>query len=186
MTGNRKIELNMDRAGLSGWLMDLATGFDKGEFLLEEAPIALERFKSLKLSFKQNADGTLGVKLSVKYPKSTCADGTTPNDVEEQDDASGMSLPKYKSLKKHMKQTFKSIGLALSAGQLPPDLEARSFVADSRLMLEYQGKGDEFYDAYREGTLGFEAALAAADLDALRAAYQSLAQIKRDCHSRHA
>ena len=85
-----------------------------------------------------------------------------------------------------MKQTFKSIGQALAAGQLPPVVEAQSFIADSRLMVEYRGKGDDFYEAYRDQTLAFETALDAADLDGLRAAYEALARIKRDCHSRHA
>ena len=108
-----------------------------------------------------------------------------PGDGEAQG-AAGSDFPRYTSLKKHMKQTFKSIGQAVSAGQLPPPLEARSFIADSRLMVEYQGKGDGYYEAYRNLTDNFEAALNEGNLDRLRAAYQALAQIKRECHSRHA
>lgn len=198
MAGNRKMEVHLDRAGLSRWLVDLAAGFDAGAFLPGDDAVDLEGFKSIKLSFKREMNGAVRVKLSAKYPKpavvgqtqlcdqaSPCA-VASPEGGEADNAAAGTSLPKYKSLKKHMKQTFKSIGQALSAGQLPPVLEARSFIADSRLMVEYQGKGDGFYDAYRDGSLAFEAALAAEDLDGLRAAYDALAQIKRECHSRHA
>ena len=186
MSEKRTIELSMDQAGLSAWLKELAEGFEKGVLLSGEGAIDLEGFKSFKLSFKRSEDGLQSVKVAIKYPKPQYFGASPPAGAEAGQETSATAFPKYKSLKKHMKQTFKSIGTALSAGQMPPALEARSFIADSLLMVEYQGKGDEFYDAYREQTRAFEAALAAADLDALQAAYEALARTKRDCHSRHA
>ncbi len=191
MHGKRRMELSMDRAGLSAWLMNLAESFERGEYLSEEPPVDLEGFRKLKVSLRQNPDGSVQVKLSAKYPRPSgtpqSASGGQP--VSGEGDAQGATdtaVPKYTSLKKHMKQTFKSIGHALSAGQLPPSLEARSFIADSRLMIEYQGKGEGYYEAYRNLTDDFEAALSTGSLDGLRSAYQALAQLKRECHSRHA
>ena len=81
MAGNSTMELNMDRAGLSGWLRDLATGLDTGGVLPGGEAIALEGFKNLKLSMKPNPDGTVRVKLSAKYPKPACACGATPGEA---------------------------------------------------------------------------------------------------------
>ncbi|MBI4807229.1 MAG: GAK system XXXCH domain-containing protein [Desulfovibrio sp.] len=180
MSNKHKCERMLDKSAVAGWLRDLATDFDRGELAGEAGAVSLEGFKGLKLSIKPAFDGKILVKLSVKFPKATT--GAQTEDDDDESDA----LPKYSSLKKHMKQTFKAIGAALAAGQLPPALEAQSFIADSKLMVSYPGKGDEFYKAYLEKTNAFEAALAISDLETLKAVHSELAQLKRDCHSRYA
>jgi len=185
MTAKHKAEMILEKDGVSAWLRGLADAIDAGELASESGSVSLEGMKSLKASFKESFDGRVRARLSVKFPRPLPPLIGEPGEPEGEDEDEG-ALPKYKSLKKHMKQTFKAIGLALNAGQLPPDLEARSFIADSRLMVSYPGKGDEFYAVYLEKTEAFEAALAASDLDAMKRLYQELAQLKRDCHSRHA
>jgi len=195
MTGKYKSEAVVEKNALAGWLRELADAVEAGELPSQSGPVSLEGCRGMKLSVKHGMGETLFVKLSVKFPKPPKTLGTVqtgetgesdyPGDEDEEDDDSG-ALPKYKSLKKHMKQTFKAIGAALAAGQMPPALEARSFIADSRLMVSYPGKGDEFYAAYLEKTEAFQAALDAADIEAMKALYQELVQLKRDCHSRYA
>jgi len=195
MTGKYKSETVVEKSALAGWLRELADGVEAGELPSQSGPVSLEGCRGMKLSVKHGLGETLFVKLSVKFPKPPKAlgavmpgetgDSDYPGDDDEEDDESG-ALPKYKSLKKHMKQTFKAIGAALAAGQVPPALEAQSFIADSRLMVSYPGKGDEFYAAYLEKTEAFQAALDAADIEAMKALYQDLVQLKRDCHSRYA
>lgn len=195
MTGKYKSEATVEKAALAGWLRELADAVESGELPAPDAagdPVSLEGCKGMKIGVRHGFGDSLRVKLSVKFPKppKTLGSATTgepgePGDDEEEDEGTGL-LPKYKSLKKHMKQTFKAIGAALAAGQMPPALEAQSFIADSRLMVSYPGKGDEFYAAYLEKTEAFQAALEASDLEAMKALYQELAQLKRDCHSRHA
>lgn len=195
MTGKYKSEAVVEKSALAGWLRELADGVEAGELPSQGGPVSLEGCRGMKLSVKHGMGETLFVKLSVKFPKppktlgavmpGDTGDSEYPGDEDEEDDESG-TLPKYKSLKKHMKQTFKAIGAALAAGQVPPTLEAQSFIADSRLMVSYPGKGDEFYAAYLEKTEAFQAALDAADIEAMKALYQDLVQLKRDCHSRYA
>jgi len=194
MTGKYKSEAVVEKSALAGWLRELADGVEAGELPSQNGPVSLEGCRGMKLSVKHGLGETLDVKLSVKFLKPPKAPGAAasdefggyPDDGEEGEPGDEEALPKYKSLKKHMKQTFKAIGAALAAGQVPPALEAQSFIADSRLMVSYPGKGDEFYAAYLEKTEAFQAALDAADIEAMKALHQELAQLKRDCHSRYA
>ena len=194
ITGKHKSEILLEKDALAGWLRELADSVQAGELPDSAGPISLEGYRKLEISFKETYGGNVQVKLAVKFPKPSHeftgqvppeSAATGEDSTEAPGEASG-GLPKYKSLKKHMKQTFKAIGLALTAGQMPPELEARSFLADSMLMIGYSGKGDEFYGLYQEKVLAFQAALDALDLEVMKALYQELAQIKRDCHSRHA
>lgn len=186
ISNKHKSEKVLDKSELAGWLRDLAAAVEAGELSGEAgAVLSLEGFRSLKLSFKPGFDGKVMAKLSVKFPKNSTGGLAEAAEEDDDEDESG-TLPKYKSLKKHMKQTFKAIGVALNAGQIPPGAEAQSFIADSRLMVSYPGKGDEIYAAYLEKTNAFEAALGTSDLEALKALYRDLAQLKRDCHSRYA
>ena len=194
ITGKHKSEILLEKEALAGWLRDLADSVQAGELPGSAGPISLEGYRKLEISFKETFGGNVQVKLSVKFPKPSYEltgqalpeSAASAEDSFEAPGESSGGFPKYKSLKKHMKQTFKAIGLALAAGQMPPELEARSFLADSMLMIGYSGKGDEFYGLYQEKVLAFQAALAASDMEAMKALYQELAQIKRDCHSRHA
>jgi len=184
-SNKHKSEKKLDKSELAGWLRDLAAAVESGELPGETGAVSLEGYRSLKLSVKQGFDDAFLAKLSVKFPKNATGGMAEAGREDDDEDESG-ALPKYKSLKKHMKHTFKAIGIALNAGQIPPEAEAQSFIADSRLMVSYPGKGDEIYAAYLEKTNAFEAALGTSDLETLKALYRDLAQLKRDCHSRYA
>ena len=191
MTGKQTSEAMIDRDGLPQWLRELAAAFDAGELPGPAGTLGLQGWRGLKISIKEGFGGQMRAKISVKFPKASgqflsgqALAGGEGADDDDDDDCG--SLPKYSSLKKHMKQTFKAIGQALTAGQAPPEAETRSFIADSRLMVSYPGKGDEFYGVYMEQALAFEAAFNARDMEAMKAAYQELARLKRECHSRHA
>jgi XXXCH domain-containing protein len=187
MSNKHKSEATLEKSELPGWLRGLADALEAGELAGESGPVSLEKYRSLKISLKETFDGKVRAKLGVKFPRPALVLAGEPGEPgEEMEPGEGEALPKYKSLKKHMKQTFRTIGAALLAGQLPPALEAQSFIADSRLMVSYPGKGDEFYAAYLEKTNALEAALSAQDLEAAKALYHELAQLKRDCHSRYA
>ena len=190
MTGKHKSEAMIPRDAVPRWLRDLADAMEAGELRSETGAVSLEGWRGLKVSMKEGFGDRMDVKVSVKFPKASrqllagqpLPGGEDPDDDDDDCD----SLPKYSSLKKHMKQTFKAIGQALAAGQAPPEAEARSFLADSRLMVSYPGKGEEFYAAYMEQVLAFEAALTAKDTQRMKTSYQELARLKRECHSRYA
>jgi XXXCH domain-containing protein len=182
MSGKIKNEMNLDPAALSVLMTSLAPVLFPAASAGQEPYPDLAGAREIKFACKFQPDGSGRLKISVKYPKPD----TGPEEQQCGDEKGDDGLPKYKSLKKHMKHTFKSMGRALAAGAMPDGLEAQSFIADSKLMVEYRGKGDEFYEAYKAKTLEFEMALASMDLDAVRLAYEGLARVKRECHSRHA
>ena len=196
MTGKHKIEFAIPENGLADWLRALAAQIDAGELTPGEEPVSLEGYRGMKISVKPAFGGELRAKLSIKFPKpvrsaasvlepGVVEPGIVEGEDEDEDEGEG-EMPRYKSLKKHMKSTFKTIGAALAAGQTPPAAEFASFIADSKLMVAYPGKGDEFYPEYLEKTQALEAAFAAGDLEAMQAMHQELARLKRECHSRHA
>jgi len=85
-----------------------------------------------------------------------------------------------------MKRDFKDIGASLAAGAAPHADTLAAFVADSRLMTTYRGKGDEHYPDYLAAVDRFEAAWAAGDQETTARAYRELALCKKACHARHA
>lgn len=178
-SGKIRHEAALDRHALGAWLRALADGIDSGTLPPDSGGADLAGFRKLKISVRDEGQGALRVKLGVKY-FGPAGPGTSRED--EGEDEHG--LPDYRSLKKHMRQTFRAMGQALDEGRSPPSLEFHSFAADARLMASYPGKGEERYGAFLTAVHALEAAFASGDVQAMRAAHAALAQIKRECHSR--
>jgi XXXCH domain-containing protein len=188
----RKFELALPRVDALRALAELTAQAGQGVLVIGEETVELADCASLKISVKHLGLSSL-LKVSLKYPAlgpealpradETGEDG--PGD--EPGDAPGPDgLPRYKGLKKRMKHSFKAVVAALRAGLAPDPAVAASFVADSRLMTRYPGKGDAFYAAYDAEVDRFEQALAAGDVAALTASAAALDRMKKECHSRHA
>lgn len=142
----------------------------------------LGEFRKFKLNAK-HAFGHMEVVLKVKTPDAS-AFGPTAAGTAATGEASGgarasrpphpahpahqahqahrAGRPSYKSLKKRMRSSFKALRQAVQAGTMPHPEAAASFLADSLLMVEYPGYGDEHYAAYRTATEALRAALEAA------------------------
>ena len=199
MSGSRKrkFELVLPRVEALATLAGLTSQAAQGNLVIDGEVVPLEDFTSLKIAVKHLGASTL-LKVSLKYPALGLAALPTPEGVEAEDEAREAALdalpeaeapegkPKYKSLKKRMKYLFKAIIVSLRAGQAPAADVMAGFIADSRLMTSYPGKGDAFYPAYDAEVDRLEAAAAAADLDAMTASVAALDRMKKECHSRHA
>ncbi|MEF3698538.1 GAK system XXXCH domain-containing protein [Desulfolutivibrio sp.] len=177
-----KLEKTLPRDELADFLRQLAAQAQSGALDFPGGSVPLAGMKALKISVKDSGEA-LTVKVRLKYPKPepTAAPGPGRGTAAA---GSGASLrPRYKALKKRMKRDFKDIGAALAAGSAPrPDILA-AFVADSRLMTTYRGKGDDHYPAYLEAVAALEAAQAAGDLEAMARGYRELALCKKKCHA---
>jgi len=173
-----KAQCLVPKAELADWLRALADGAPA----LDGQALPVEGFKSLKISLK-DAGEAYKVKVSAKFPK---PEGETAPRIDESDEDESSEAPRYKSLKKHMKQTFKVIGEALAADTLPPELETVSFLSDARLMVSYPDKGDSDYPPFVAAIEAFEKALINQDMQAIKAAYQELDRLKKACHERYA
>jgi XXXCH domain-containing protein len=93
--------------------------------------------------------------------------------------------PKYKSLKKRMKSTFGSIRDNLAENRMPTADIVASFLEDSRLMVGYEGYGDDYYAEYADACRRFADAFESSDWNGFKDAYETLRQLKNDCHKRY-
>ncbi|UJX41852.1 GAK system XXXCH domain-containing protein [Desulfovibrio sp. JY] len=193
----RKFELVLPRVEALAALTDLTAQAAEGNLVIDGEVFPLEDFTSLKIAIKHLGASSL-LKVSLKYPALGLAALPTPAGVDADDAAREAAMagvpetvepggkPKYKGLKKRMKQYFKAIVTALRAGLVPDADSMAAFIADSRLMTSYPGKGDAFYPAYDAEVDRLEAAAAAGDLEAMTASVAALDRMKKECHSRHA
>ena len=192
----RKFELVLPRVEALRALTDLTAQAADGSLIINGEPVALDDFASLKIAVKHFGASSL-LKVSLKYPAqgpdalpapaSLDADGES-SDAEARPAASEANdgKPRYKGLKKAMKQTFKAIAMALRAGLAPDPGQLADFIAQSRLMTTYPGRGDAFYPAYDAEIDRLEAAAAAGDVAAMTDSVAALDRMKKECHSRHA
>jgi XXXCH domain-containing protein len=188
-----KLEKTLPRDELADFLRQLAAQAKSGALDFPGGSVPLAGMKTLKIAVKDSGEA-LTVKVRLKYPKPEPVhalpggSGETPAPGGNNGPtATGASLrPRYKSLKKRMKRDFKDIGAALAAGSAPRPDTLAAFVADSRLMTTYRGKGDDQYPAYLAAVAAFEAAQAVGDLEAMSRGYRELALCKKKCHAGHA
>ncbi len=184
----RKYELMLTREEVPGFFEKLAAGMREGVMAVGDVALDLEDFSSFEVSLKaKGGEGVDGVKAKLKVKHEapehavgceceTCAAGETmPRDAK----------PKYKTLKKRMKSDFKAIRQALQQGVMPAQALADAFIADSKVMCEYPGKGDEYYQAYLQDTAAFERAMAGGSVEAARQAVELLTQRMKECHDKY-
>ena len=193
----RKFELVLPRVEALTALAELTAQAASGRLVINGEPVELGDFASLKIAIKHFGASSM-LKVALKYPAvgpdalptSAGLDAeATPGGDESGPAAEAPETdgrPKYKSLKKRMKQNFKAIVMALRAGQAPDEPTLTAFIADSRVMTSYPGKGDAFYPAYEAEVDRLEQAAKVADIAAMTASVAALDRMKKECHSRHA
>jgi len=196
----RKFELVLPRVEAMQALVDLTAKAASGSLVIDGQVVALDDFTSLKIGIKHFGASSM-LKVTLRYP--ALGPGALPTSADldtspEPADTAGVPAagtpevaepdgrPRYKSLKKRMKQTFKGLVMALRAGKAPDPADLAGFVADSRLMTSYPGRGDAFYPAYNAEVDRLEAAGAAGDIAAMTNSAAALDRMKKECHSRHA
>jgi XXXCH domain-containing protein len=182
-TRKRAFELVLPCAEVGDALARLTAEASQGRLTLGEHSIPFDDWSSLKISCK-----AVGPSCLVKVRLRAAAAG----DLLPAGEAVQTSSPhpggggRYKSLKKRMKETFKILTTALTAGQRPDPAIVAAFIADSRSMTTFSGKGDEYYPAYDTEVGRLEEAAAAGDVAAMSRCAAELARMKKECHRRYA
>jgi XXXCH domain-containing protein len=138
--------------------------------LLDCLGVELADCRSLELTLKPR-DGAVRCRARVKLA------------AAEEPEKGGR--PKYSQLKKRMKADWKEIRRSLGAGTLPEASVVERFLADSRLMCTYPGKGDPLYPAYLEAVASLSRAMASGSLEAVIAACAEVNGQRRECHRRY-
>ena len=187
----RKFELVLPRVEALQALSDLTAKAGLGELVVGAEVVPLDDCSSLKISIKHFGASSM-LKVTLRYPAlGRDALPATEDDAPETGQSQPETVetsgqPRYKNLKKRMKSTFKLIVMALRASQSPDPDAVASFIADSRVMTRFPGKGDAFYPAYDAEVDRFAAAAATGDIAAMTASAAALDRMKKECHSRHA
>ena len=190
----RKFELVLPRVEALQALSDLTAKAGLGELVVGTEVVPLDDCSSLKISIKHFGASSM-LKVALKFPalgpdalpapEADAPEGAATADTPAETVETG-GQPRYKPLKKRMKSAFKHIVMALRAAQIPDPDAVASFIADSRVMIRFPGKGDAFYPAYDAEVDRFAAAAAAGDVAAMTASAAALDRMKKECHSRHA
>lgn len=176
-----KVEVSLTPEGLPQLFRDLAANLEgKPGGALDGAEI--RGCVKLKVEVKHKAGRTV-VKVKAKHE-----DPSAPAPAKSAGKAPAKAAtgrPKYGSLKKRMKSSWKVVQGSVAAGALPPEAATASFLADSELMILFPGKGDEYYKPYAAALAAFRQALGRGDMAALKKACVELERVKVQCHARY-
>ena len=195
----KKFKKKMDAAELAALFRDIADQLEGSEKINNHTlSDAFIDFNKASLKLKRKSD-SLSVKVKVETQPQL--DETSPTGARPAAEAIArpktdkvpmpsytsdkMEKPKYKTLKKRMKSSFKMIREALESDHMPMAPILESFIRDSELMVSYPGYGDEYYEAYRNLCSHFSEACNRGDLGALKSLTIELNRMKSDCHKRY-
>ena len=170
--------------------VNLPSGFD------------INKFQKMKINIK-GEDNSIDIKVKLN-PASKTGKSKEPNEVKtvleteviepepqimpvagDAAESGGDGDVKYKSLKKRMKKTFKTIVAAASEDRLPDEETAKSFIDDSYKMISYPGYGDEHYEEYGNVTDAFKKAFEGKNVNEVKTWVNELERLKKECHSRY-
>lgn len=183
MQRNDKLKMACTREELAEILRSLADSLEKSRISLNAVDLPWSDVQKVTLNIKQTADAA-EVKLKIVSDSADNATEAVP--LRERPAAPGRSATKlhggYGSLKKRMKKSFKNIMYALHDQAWPDAQDIESFVLDSRAMVQYPGKGDEFYQEYSAAVAAFQASVAARDMDGATHQAHLLNDLKTRCH----
>ena len=155
-------------------LADTLAGKPGGD--LSSHGIDLQDFKKIKMDLKKDGD-QFGLKMKVKY--------STPVLGSVAEDAGGPM--KYKTLKKQMKSTFKTMKTSIESGSLPSPEVVDTFMQEAVLMVSFTGSGygDEYYDEFIKLCHNFKQIFDSGEIDKLGAAFNALDARKALCHEKY-
>lgn len=176
MEQHKKHEVFSTRKELADFFRGLADALENGDTALFSGVSAA---KKIKIGVT-NEFGQFVVKAKFKPEK--VSSGCSNAGAEAEDT---QRLPKYKDLKKRMKRSFKMIRYAVRNSTLPPKEAVDSFLADSRVMVQYSGYGDEFYDEYIRLCDAFGEAYKTEKMPAIQETVVAIARCEARCHAKY-
>ncbi|WP_432735105.1 GAK system XXXCH domain-containing protein [Maridesulfovibrio sp. FT414] len=178
-----KIEKIMNAEELPDFFRKMASAIENGTSDDNAYLAAIEGFEKLKINIRTEQGHTV-IKIKAK-PSKDVVEETPAAEGQETIEVSGM--PKFSQLKKRMRASFKIIFKTLHAGEMPPAEVVEEFIADSRLMTTYTGKGygDEYFAEYLAACDRFQSAFESGSIEQAHAACDELNHIKTNCHAKY-
>lgn len=169
-----KITKYLETKDLPAFFRELADALENGA---EGELDCVRDFSKIKISCK-DVFGQVSLKAKIKSA-SECSD---PEITGKEADS---GKPKYKTLKKRMKDNFRMLVKTIHDGQVPPEQAVKSFLDDSDLMVQYPGYGDEYYESYTQACEAFKAAYESGDIARMHETIDVLVHEKARCHAKY-
>jgi XXXCH domain-containing protein len=91
---------------------------------------------------------------------------------------------KYRPLKKMLKKSVKSITGSVASKQLPAALVVDDFMAQVKVMISYQGFGDEYYSVFMAACEALYKAYLKNDQPLFAECFAVVVSLKKECHHR--
>ncbi|PTN38454.1 GAK system XXXCH domain-containing protein [Desulfonatronum sp. SC1] len=209
-----KLKMTCTPEQLGEILRSMADAMEQGRLSLDTVELDWNSVEKIALTIR-NAAGMADVKIRVSSGDRTVdlpedledAEGVgddaldgQPRDwdqgqdkVGEEFEAQASGMPQklgkprgsYGSLKKRMKKSFKNIIYALHENMWPSQVDIDEFLRDSRDMVRYPDKGNEFYPAYTDAVAAFADVVQRKDLEAAYQAAHVLNTLKTQCHKKY-
>lgn len=177
-----KIQKYVAKEDLPAFFRELADAIESGEG--GELACA-SAFKKMKINVKDEY-GQISLSAKIKSAaECTSEDLDEMPESLETDPNATPPKPKYKALKKRMGKSFKVIFRMIHQGTMPPKAAVDEFLADSKLMVEYPGYGDPYYEVYTAACETFAVAYDAGDMDKLNEAVDELVHQMGHCHAKY-
>ena len=175
MSDDFKLSKYVDQKGLADFFRSLADAVEKGD---ADEFACIDDFKKIKIGIK-NEFGQINLKARIKGGK------TCEPPLEGEAGEGTRAKPKYSTLKKRMRSSFKMLVNMIHDGNVPPREAVEAFLADSALMVTYPGYGDEYYESYTAICANFKAAFDSGDIEKMHAAVDALVHEKSRCHAKY-
>ncbi|MGL1861679.1 MAG: GAK system XXXCH domain-containing protein [Pseudodesulfovibrio sp.] len=172
-----KIDKFLTKKELPEFFRQLADAIEKGG---EGELSCANDFQKLKISVRDEF-GQVSLQAKIKSSKECRPAFDTLDDGKHVQP----SKPRYEELKKRMGNSFKVLFKMIHQGQVPPKDAVESFLADSKLMVEYPGYGDPSYEIYTKACADFAAAFESGDIATLNEAVDLLVHQKGHCHAKY-
>ncbi len=184
MGKGKKIERSIKPEELPNFLRQMADAIESGGTDAMTNFTAIEGFKKLKIKISQDLENTI-IKIKAKPEKCSPLSAQEKQGTDHSQTPQTPAKPRYTDLKKRMKNSFKTIFKSIHAGVLPPERIAKQFIEDSKLMVTYEGHGENYYAEYTVACDEFVSALENKNIEDAHKACDSLNNIKAHCHSQY-
>lgn len=172
-----KVEKQLAAKDAYSFLKNLADNLPgKTEGALSPFSIDLQDFKKIKMDLKKDGD-QYSLKLKVKYSSPETESGTED-----------LGSPiKYSTLKKQMKNTFKTLKTSIADGNMPERTIVDTFMEQAGLMVSFtdSGYGDEYYEEFMKLCHEFKHIFDAGNFEPLVGAFNAIDARKALCHDKY-
>lgn len=172
-----KIEKHLAAGEAAGFLHSLAEALtEKPAKNIYYDGVQLQGLKKVKMHLKKDGD-LFSLKLKFKY--------SAPSDEKK----SGLTKKpaEYKTLKKEINKSFKSLKASIDKGSMPAAQTVDTFIQQAEHMVTFKnlGYGDEYFEDFIRLCHEFKKTYQTGNIESLVRAYNNIDARKALCHDKY-